>query len=171
MKIVYGDIFDIMWSGDVGLMFHGCDSGGVWRHGFPYVLKQKIPGAQRRVVFDFIPEKERLGQISATNLFIFGNKVSISSKYSKVLIVNGYVQDFSRDKINLDALRSSLQMTRRIFASDRQPIVYPQIGGNYSANWDVVADIIDEEFDGLDHYCVAVLPESEMFGPPKPIVY
>ncbi len=147
MKIVKGDLIELVLNNKFDVIVHGCNCFCVMGGGIAKTIKHKFPAA---FVSDDVT---RIGDLSKLGDFSYS---VIKNNKNSFTIVNAYTQfTYWKKKVNTNyhALRRVFQKIKLRFSGKR--IGYPKIGaGLGGGNWNIISKIIDEELEGEDHTLV-----------------
>ena len=161
MKIIQGGIFDLVAEGKFDVIIHGCNCFCTMGAGIAKTVKQLYPEAYAADCKTRMADLGKLGTYSSVYV-PRRNKNSIchDPTLRAIAIVNGYTQfDYGRDGRRADykAIHSVFKRVKQEFSG--KVIAYPKIGAGLArGNWHTIAEIIDEELAGEEHYLV-LLPE------------
>lgn len=146
LKYKKGDLIQAAKSGEVNVIAHQCNCFNNMGAGIAPQIKKAFPEAWLADNATEKGDKEKLGRLSY-------------AKSGDVLVFNLYGQygwwKQKDDSLNTDynMLRKSLeQMSRMLFAKRNEvKIGLPRIGcGLGGGNWEIVSQIIEEEFSDFD---------------------
>ena len=139
---------------DEGIIVHGCNAQGVMGAGVAAAVRKTHPGAFE--VYRLAYEKAHAdGQPDLA----LGRVVwfTASQTPKKLAVANAITQRyFGGDRkvryVDYDAVRTAFQNVARIARQHALPVHYPLIGaGLANGDWSVIAEIIDQELEGIDH--------------------
>ncbi len=151
MKTVQGDLLRLALDGHFDVIVHGCNCQCTMGAGIAKAVKSEFPEAFEADCKTAKGDRDKLGTVSS---------VTVERNGSEITIVNGYTQFHWRGRgvlVDYDAIRSVMREVKRQFAGKR--IGYPKIGaGLAKGDWNVIAEIIDEELSGEDHTLVEYQP-------------
>ncbi|MDF1663830.1 MAG: macro domain-containing protein [Planctomycetota bacterium] len=147
MKVIQGDLIELVLDGQFDVIIHGCNCQCAMGAGIAKTIKERLPEAYQADRQTTKADKEKMGSYSKA--FIVRDAVQFT-------VVNAYTQFHWRGKgvlVDYDALRAVMRAIRAEFTSLR--IGYPKIGAGFAkGDWDIIAQIIDEELTGEDHTLV-----------------
>jgi O-acetyl-ADP-ribose deacetylase (regulator of RNase III) len=145
MKVLKGNLIQLALQGEFDVIVHGCNCFCTMASGIAKQIAQTFPEARDVDARTGRGIADKLGSISY-------------AQCDPVLVVNGYTQySYGRDPkvvyVDYDAVRSVFQAVKTKFAGER--IGYPMLGaGLANGDWEVIAEIINEELDGENHTLV-----------------
>ena len=146
MKIIQGDLIEMIKNKEIDIAIHGCNcfcamEGGIAAQmvkNFP-VVKEADDNTQK------IPPQNKLGNYSSLKL------------KNNVIIVNGYTQFHSGPDVDYKAIRSVFKkLHHALYENDLidAKIAFPKIGaGIAGGDWDIISKIIEEELK----YCTNLI--------------
>lgn len=139
MEIVKGDLLEA-----TGLIVHGCNCLGVMGSGVAKAIKDKWP-----IVYVEYKDYHRNAGLRLGDV----HWVRVARD---TIVVNAMTQHFyGRDGtryVDYEALRKCFKHVAALARSYKMPVNYPLIGcGLAGGDWNVVAPIIEEELDGIQH--------------------
>lgn len=147
MKTVQGDLLQLALQAHFDVIVHGCNCQCTMGAGIAKTIKAEFPEAYEADCKTAKGDRNKLGTVSS---------VTVERNGSEITIVNGYTQFHWRGRgvlVDYDAIRSVMREVKSQFAGKR--IGYPKIGaGLAKGDWNVIAEIIDEELSGEDHTLV-----------------
>lgn len=155
MKIIHGDIIELMKLGEFDVMVHGCNCQCTMGSGVARAVRATFPKAYE---VD-LSTKNADGKAKLGHFTLGMHHVGDDPNNKLLFIVNAYTQlYYGREKkqyVDYDAVRSAFKgIANQNWVMGRS-IAYPMIGaGLGGGDWDVISKIIDEELDGLDHTLV-----------------
>ena len=151
MKVVTGDLLALACGGTFDVIVHGCNCQCQMGKGIALSIRQQFPAAYAADLRTERGDRLKLGNYSSATADAGGHPVTI---------VNAYTQFHWRGsgvKADYDAIRRAMRAIARDFPEDR--VGYPRIGaGLAGGDWTVIAAIIEEELQGLDHTLVEFRP-------------
>lgn len=151
MKTVKGDLIQLALAGEFEVIIHGCNCFCTMGAGIAKTIKQQFPPAYAADLKTPKGDRAKLGSISVA---------TASTPAGEVTVVNGYTQfDWKGRgvKADYDAIRKVFQQVKARFSG--RSIGYPAIGaGLAGGNWQIIAEIIDQELAGEDHTFVEYQP-------------
>jgi len=139
MRQVTGDLLTAP-----GLIVHGCNAQGIMEAGVALAIKQKWPQ-----VFNTY-QKRHLGLGLALGFVVF---VPVGDG-SGVVVANAITQAITGTGLQVDyaAIRACFAQVAKVARLPRLPVHYPKIGaGLGGGDWTIIAQIIEDELEGLDH--------------------
>jgi len=142
MKIVEGDLIHMALDGEFDVIVHGCNCQHKMGAGIAKQIREEFPEAWEADM-NFEPA---LGRISWA---------TIELPEHILCVVNAYTQiGYGRGRhVKYFAVRECFRKVAKHFENLR--VGYPLIGaGLGGGDWDTIAEIIDEELDGMDHTLV-----------------
>jgi len=147
MNIIQGDLLELAAIGDFDVIVHGCNCQNTMGAGIAKSIKQKFPAAYKADQQTPKGDRNKLGTISTATVECDGHELTI---------VNAYTQFNWRGrgiKADYDAIRAAFHAIKLQFSGKR--IGYPRIGaGLAGGDWNVIAQIIDDELDAEHHTLV-----------------
>ena len=151
MKVLRGDLLKLALDGTFDVIIHGCNCQCAMGAGIAKAIKLTFPEAYDADRRTTKADRKKLGTMSFATVDRDGHEITI---------VNGYTQFHWRGSgvlADYDAIRSVMAAVKSQFSGTR--IGYPKIGvGLTKGDWDVIAEIIDEELAGEDHTVVDYVP-------------
>jgi O-acetyl-ADP-ribose deacetylase (regulator of RNase III) len=147
MKTVRGDLIALAIDGEFDVIIHGCNCQCVMGAGIAKAIKSTFPEAFDADQQTQKGDRSKMGEISFA---------AVDRNGRTITIVNGYTQFHWRGSgilVDYDAIRSVMSEVKSQFSGKR--IGYPKIGaGLAGGDWEIIAQIIDEELAGEDHTLV-----------------
>lgn len=144
MKHVTGDLIRLAEEGHFDVIVHGCNCHCTMGRGIALQIKNQYPQALEADLNTKKGDASKLGSYTVADSgegFLILNAYTQYDYYGKTLLVSYH------------ALRECFRKIKQEFGHLR--IGYPKIGaGLAGGNWNVIADIIDEELQGSDHTLV-----------------
>jgi len=160
MKIITGDIFDLVAQGNFDILIHGCNCFCVMGKGFARDIKHYYPEAYAADCRTSAGDHSKLGSYTKVTTTRHGKGGDIKFNLPPLTIVNAYSQfDYgpSGRRADYKAIHSVFKKIKEEFSGKQ--IVYPRIGAGLArGNWTVISEIINEELAGESHTLV-LLPE------------
>ena len=151
MRVIQGDLIKLAKAGEFDVIVHGCNCMGAMGAGIAKAIRAEFPAAYTADAETTKADRSKLGSITFARAQIGDRDLTV---------VNGYTQFDYRGSgvlVDYDALRSVFRTLKRQFSGKR--IAYPLIGaGLAKGNWEVIAQIIDEELSGENHTLVRFKP-------------
>ncbi|MBU2714344.1 macro domain-containing protein [Zooshikella harenae] len=151
MKETSGDLIQLAAQGAFDVIIHGCNCQCQMGKGIALTIKNMFPEAYAADCKTEKGAREKLGTYSFAEVEKNGHRFTI---------VNAYTQFHWRGagvKADYEAIRKVMSTVKQQFSGLR--IGYPLIGaGLAGGDWDVIAQIIDQELDGEDHTLVRFTP-------------
>lgn len=155
MKILTGNLIELAQQGRFDVIIHGANCFNTMRAGIAKQIASAFREAYLVDLKTLCGDVRKLGNFSSA-------KVKLKDK--NLLIVNAYTQyRYGRDRrhVDYDAVRSVFHALGKQFrkwqdeTTHRIQIGYPMIGaGLAGGDFNIIAKIIDEELEYLDHYVV-----------------
>ena len=146
MKQITGDLVKMAKADKFDVIFHGCNCYRTMGAGIAKQIKIAFPDAYKADLATNVGDRTKLGTITF-------------AKCGTVNVVNAYTQHrYGRNQkfVDYDAVRKCCQAIARKCGKDVR-IGYPRIGcGLAGGDWNVIEEIINEEFLGLDHTLVTL---------------
>ena len=146
MIINPGNVFDAFLYPN-SVVVHGCNAQGVMGSGVAKVVRNDFPAAY----YEYIRHHEEFG-------LLLGSIIPVPILPNR-WIVNAITQEFyGRDGkryVDYKAVGRAFRAVK-VFAEDNgvETVNYPMIGaGLGGGDWDTIAQIIDCELEGLNHFC------------------
>lgn len=141
--------------GEVDVLVHGCNCFCTMDAGFAKALVKVFPEALAVDMQTMVGDRSKLGQASVAQLEM---QHTDSADDKTLFIVNGYTQ-YSYGKkgryVDYAAVRSVFRGVKENFSGKR--IGFPKIGsGNGGGNWDIIANIIQQELEGEEFFLVTL---------------
>lgn len=160
MKIIEGNLLDLVEQGVFDVIIQGCNTKNVMGSGIARQIKEKYPEVYKADCEANKNGKNYLGNISHARI--------TRDDGTLFLIINAYTQeDFGPPPhryASYDAISDCFKLINKTFIKEKTRFGYPMIGcGLGGANWNIVSKIIDEELEGRNHTLV-VLPQANL-GP------
>lgn len=147
MKVVQGDLIERALNGEFDVIIHGCNCQCAMGAGIAKTIKELLPEAYQADRQTLKGDRSKMGRFS---------KALIQRDGVQFTVVNAYTQFHWRGKgvlLDYEALRAVMKSVKSEFPSSR--IGYPKIGAGFAkGDWELIAQIIDEEFSGEDHTLV-----------------
>ncbi len=147
MKTIKGDLIQLALDGRFDLIIHGCNCFCTMAAGIAKAIRAEFPEAYEADCKTEKGSKDKLGSYSHAVVDKDGHHITV---------VNAYTQhDFKGPGMKADysAIRDVFKKIKSDFAGKR--IGYPKIGaGLAGGDWNIIAQIIDQELDGEDHTLV-----------------
>jgi len=147
MNVITGDLIKLALDGKFDVIIHGCNCQCTMGAGIAKAIKAQFPEAYAADLNTQKGDESKLGSISFA---------TVNLEKGELTIVNGYTQFHWRGSgvlVDYEAIRSVMKNVKSIFSGKR--IGYPRIGAGLArGDWDTIAKIIDQEFDGENHTLV-----------------
>lgn len=147
MKIIQGDIFQLIKSEKYDILVHGCNCFCNMGAGFALYLKKHYPIVLETDRETIVGDSDKLGTYTYC-------EVTVDQR--KMIVVNAYTQYHWRGKgvlADYNAIAKVFSSIARDFHGKK--IIYPKIGaGLANGDWGKIEMIIKKELNGEDHYCV-----------------
>lgn len=147
MNIIVGDLLKLASEGQFDVIVHGCNCHTTMAAGVAKGIKLAFPEAYEADLTTSKSDRTKLGTISCAEIHRFP---------SPLTVVNAYTQFHWKGtgiKADYKAIRSCFKEIKQRFTGKR--IGYPLIGaGLAGGDWNVIAEIIDEELVGENHTLV-----------------
>ena len=144
MKTVRGDLISLAKKGEFDVIIHGCNCFCTMGAGIALQVRECFPQAYEEDLKTKRGDKNKLGDISYTEVEVKG---------VKLIVVNAYTQYSYRgrgQKADYKAIRSVFKKIKEKYTGLR--IAYPAIGaGLAGGNWEVISKIINEELADENH--------------------
>ena len=161
MKTVEGDIVDLALNGHFDTIIHGCNCFHTMGAGLAKTIREAFPEAYAVDMKTVKGDRAKLGTLSIARAHRQGRVITI---------VNAYTQFDWRGravKADYEAIRRAMREVGGVFRDSR--VGYPQIGaGLAGGRWEVIAPIIEEELNGLQHTLVLYKPSPSVKFQQKP---
>lgn len=152
MKTLSGDLIALAKRRHFDLIVHGCNCFCTMGAGIARQIKDHFPEAYEADLATEEGDRSKLGTISWAGVEVEGGRL---------IVVNGYTQFHYHGAgrlVDYDAVRRVFRTVKKQFSGRR--IGYPAIGaGLAGGDWELIAQIIDEELAGEDHTFVVFEPE------------
>ena len=155
MNIVKGDLLKMAIDGKFDVIIHGCNCFCTMGAGIASQIAQQFPSAYKADKETTNGDKTKLGNYTKVEVSMFGGPV--------FTIVNAYTQYGYGGRLNgetdvdYNALRNVMRKINTDFAGKR--VGYPLIGaGLAGGDWNIIAEIIDQELVDVDHTLVEYIP-------------
>ena len=154
MKTIKGDLITLSGNDDnyFNIIVHGCNCFNTMGAGIAPQIAKAYPEACEADQMTRPGCKVKLGHISVG--------YHPRNYWGTLIVINGYTQygcgGDGKPAVDYDALRSVFQQVAHVALTVRNArIGYPMIGaGLAGGDWDIIAGIIEEELQGLDHTLV-----------------
>lgn len=144
MKKIKGDLIQLALQGKFDVIIHGCNCFCIMGAGIAKTIKQKFPTAYEADLKTEKGDESKLGTISFA---------TVDLENGQLTIINGYTQFNWRGtgrKVDYEAIRKVFKAVKNKFSGWR--IGYPAIGAGLArGDWEIIAQIIEEELAGEDH--------------------
>jgi len=154
MNIVRGDLLKLAREGRFDVIVHGCNCQCAMGKGIALSIKDEFPEAYAADLSTPKGDRNKLGTFSSA---------SVERPHAHFTVVNAYTQFHWRSEgilADYDAIRAAFKRIKQQFRGLR--IGYPKIGaGLAKGDWNVIANIIDEELAGEQHTLVHFVPDQE----------
>lgn len=145
MQVIKGNVFDsFLYSNSV--IVHGCNAQGVMGSGVARIVRNDFPAAY----YEYVRKHDEVG-------LQLGEIIPVSVLPGRT-IINAITQEFygpgPQRYVDYDAVREAFRRTK-VYALENgvETINYPKIGAGLGGGlWSVIAPIIDEELNGLNHF-------------------
>lgn len=137
-----------------GIIVHGCNAQGVMGSGVAAAVREAYPGAYEAYRNAFEKRKRETGKTLELGRVVW---FTVSKEEPKLAVANAITQEFyGRDPnvvyVSYDAVRTAFRRIGEIARQHQLPVHYPLIGaGLANGDWPTIADIIDQELEGLEH--------------------
>lgn len=152
MKVVQGNIIDMIKNVEVDVVVHGCNCFCAMGGGIARQLADNFPDVEE--IDNFVHHKythniEKLGSFSTT------------TTNSGIMIINGYTQYYPGRDVNYNAIKDVFKKIRIMFNLNKNvKIVFPKIGcGIAGGNWEMVSQIIQKELYDFPNATLVVYNE------------
>lgn len=147
MKTIKGDLVHLAVKGNFDLIVHGCNCFCTMEAGIARAIRAEFPEAYEADCKTEKGSRDKLGSYSVARVDKDGHAI---------IVVNAYTQhDFKGPGMKADyhAIRSVFKKIKADFSGKR--IGYPKIGaGLAGGDWEIIAQIIDQELHGENHTLV-----------------
>ena len=148
-----------------GILVHGCNAQGVMGSGVAAAVRETYPGAYEAYRRAYEKRMRETGKTLELGRVVW---FTVSKDEPKLAVANAITQEFygrdpNRVYVSYDAIRTAFHRIGEVAREHQLPVHYPLIGaGLANGDWTTIADIIDQELEGVEH-TVWTLP-----GFPKP---
>ena len=147
MRVLKGNIFDQIDTGDYDILIHGCNCMNTMGAGIAKQVKQRFPDAYNVDQTTIKGNKDKLGKVSMALVQLENGK--------HFFVVNAYTQyAYGKEPnikyANLDALASCLRMVQMKLGDPEagRKIIMPKIGCGYgNLDWPSVKQVIAETLE------------------------
>ena len=147
MKIIQGDLVAMAQQGQFDVIVHGCNCFCAMGAGIAKSIRRAFPQAYEADLKTRKGDKSKLGSISWA-------KIPLDAK--NLFVVNAYTQyrfSWKGKDVDYEAIRNAFREIKKQFSGLK--IAYPAIGaGLAGGDWEIIAEIIEEELLGEDHYFI-----------------
>jgi O-acetyl-ADP-ribose deacetylase (regulator of RNase III) len=150
MKVLSGDLIQYAKDRKFDIIFHGCNCFHTMGAGIAYQIQQSFPGAYTADKKSWTSgDWEKLGKYS-----------SWKSEDGKLTVLNAYTQYKPGANFEYSALDQVTQVIAKNFRN--MTIAYPKVGaGIGGGDWRIIEDILNYNFQKLDHTLVLFEPKAE----------
>ena len=153
MKSEKGDLITLALAGRFDVIVHGCNCFCSMGGGIAKTIQEIFPTAYAADLGTPKGDRHKLGSFSSAVINRNGYMITIINGYSQ------YHFDGADVLVDYQAIRRLFAKIKAEFSGKR--IGYPKIGaGLAGGDWRILAAIIDEEMEGLDHTVVLYSPSS-----------
>jgi len=153
MQIIKGDLIKLALEGHFDVICHGCNCFCTMGKGIASTIKQVFPQA-------YSADREtKTGDASKLGSFTYA---IVRKPRGEIAVINAYTQYNYNPKYGMDKQQVDYEAVRECFKKIKENfhgyrIGYPKIGaGLAGGDWNVIAEIIDEELEGEDHTLVVL---------------